>query len=51
MTGFHRIFLMMVFVFVLYKKRKCGDEKQLKLVLGIYGIVALLLEILKQLIW
>lgn len=35
----------------LYNKRKNYSEKQLKIVLGTYGIIALILEILKQLIW
>ena len=35
----------------LYTKRNKYSEKQLKTVLGIYGIVALILEVLKQLIW
>ena len=35
----------------LYKRKKYYSEKQLKIVLGIYGIVALLLELFKQLIW
>jgi len=45
------LFLVMVIVFVLYKKRIHYSEKQLRRVLGIYGITALILEVLKQLIW
>ena len=36
---------------ILFKLRKKYSEKQLKIVLGVYGIVALILEIAKQLIW
>ena len=42
--------LVIVFLVILYK-RKEHHEKELKLVLGTYGIVALALEVLKQLIW
>lgn len=35
----------------LYGLRNRYSEKQLKAVLGIYGIIALILEVLKQLIW
>ena len=35
----------------LYGLRNKYSEKQLKAVLGIYGIIALILEVLKQLIW
>lgn len=45
------IFLVVASLVVLYKKRNCYSEKQLKVVLGIYGIIALLLELAKQLIW
>lgn len=38
-------------IFCLYKIKDKYSDKQLKIVLGIYGIVALILEILKQLIW
>lgn len=50
---FHIMCLIIVLcaLFVLYKNRKSYNEKQLKVVLGIYGIVALILEIGKQLIW
>lgn len=36
---------------ILFKKRKEYNEKQLKTVLGTYGIVALVLEIVKQIMW
>ena len=36
---------------ILFKLRKKYSEKQLKIVLGVYGIVALILEVAKQLIW
>lgn len=36
---------------ILFKVRKKYSEKQLKTVLGIYGIVALVFEVTKQLIW
>ena len=40
-----------IVIFILFKRRKYHSEKQLKIVLSIYGIIALVLEILKQLIW
>lgn len=43
--------LVIVIIIVLYKRRKHFCESQLKTVLGVYGITALILEILKQLIW
>lgn len=45
------IFLVVTSLIFLYKKRKNYSEKQLKTVLGIYGITAFLLELAKQLIW
>ena len=36
---------------ILFKLRKKYSEKQLKIVLGVYGIIALILEVAKQLIW
>ena len=50
---FHIMWLILAWVaiFVLYKRKKYYSDKQLKKVLGIYGIVALILELLKQLIW
>lgn len=43
--------LIIVSIFVLYKLKYKYSEKQLKIVVGTYGIVALILEITKQLIW
>ena len=50
---FHILWLILVviIIFVLYKRKKYYSENQLKKVLGIYGVVALILETLKQLIW
>ena len=45
------IIITILAILVLYKLRNKYNEKQLKLVLGIYGFVALVLEILKQIIW
>ena len=45
------LFFVLVAVIFLYKKKKKNSEKQLKLVLGIYGITAFVLELLKQLSW
>lgn len=45
------IFMVVVMLFLLHKNKKSYSEKQLKIVLGVYGITALILEILKQLIW
>lgn len=45
------IFITIISIFILYKNKKNYSEKQLKYILGIYGIIALILEILKQLIW
>lgn len=45
------IFLTIISIILLYKIKTKYNEKQLKTVLGIYGVVALLLEILKQIIW
>lgn len=36
---------------ILFKIRKKYSNKQLKIVLGVYGIIALIFEIIKQLIW
>lgn len=38
-------------IIILFKIRNKYDEKQLKIVLGIYGIVAFILELIKQIIW
>ena len=50
---FHILWLILVVIaiYVLYKRKKYYSENQLKKVLGIYGVVALILETLKQLIW
>lgn len=45
------LILVIVFIIILYAQRKKYSEKQLKLVLGIYGITAFILELLKQLMW
>lgn len=45
------ICLVIVSIYILYKSRKSNNDKQLKIVLGVYGITALVLEILKQVIW
>lgn len=44
--GFIIITIILLFIF-----RKYFSEKQLKIVLGTYGIIAFLLELIKQLIW
>ena len=50
---FHILWILIVIIFLifLFILRKKHGEKQLKIVLGIYGIVAFILELLKQLIW
>lgn len=45
------LILVLIAVFLLYKRKKYHNEKQLKIVLFAYSIIALILEILKQLIW
>ena len=45
------IFFVIIAFVILYKLKNKYSEKQLKLVLGIYSIIALVLEILKQVIW
>lgn len=45
------IFLMTITIIILFLKRKSYNEKQLKIVIGTYSITALILEVLKQLIW
>ena len=45
------LFFVLVVIMFLYKKKKKNSEKQLKLVLGTYGIIAFVLELLKQVIW
>ncbi|MBQ2873180.1 MAG: YwaF family protein [Bacilli bacterium] len=50
---FHWLWIIVSFIIILilYKKRKKHNEKQLKIVLCTYGVVSLILEVLKQLIW
>lgn len=50
---FHLMWIgfVVVALIILFKLKDKYSEKQLKIVLGIYGIVALILELLKQLIW
>ena len=50
---FHLLWILLSFItiYILYKKRNNHSDKQLKLVLGIYGVIALILEILKQISW
>jgi len=45
------IFAVVILITILYKFRKKYNENQLKSVLAIYGIIAFLLELFKQLIW
>lgn len=45
------IFLSIISILILYKLRNKYNDKQLKIVLGIYGVIALILEIIKQIIW
>ena len=45
------IFLVVITILILFKLRNKYNEKQLKTVLGVYGIIAFVLELLKQLIW
>lgn len=50
---FHIVWILFVIVSVviLFILRKRHNEKQLKIIIGIYGIIAFILELLKQLIW
>jgi len=50
---FHILWITLVIIAIiyLYKIKDKHNDKNLKLVLGFYGIIALILEILKQLIW
>jgi hypothetical protein len=50
---YHIMWLCFIFVaiFILYKNRKSHNEKRLKWMLGTYGIIAFILEVLKELIW
>lgn len=45
------IFLVIISLVFLYLNRKKYNEKQLKIVLGTYGIIALILELTKQIMW
>lgn len=45
------IFLTLASIIVLFLLRKKHNDKNLKWVLGIYGIITFILELLKQLIW
>jgi len=45
------ISLTIISILILYLLRKKYNEKQLKIVLGTYGIIALILEVTKQIIW
>lgn len=50
---FHLLWIGLVIIalIILYKIKNKYNDKQLKTVLGIYGIVAFTLELIKQLIW
>lgn len=50
---FHIMWILfaVITLFLLYKRKNKYSEKQLKTVLGVYSIIALILETLKQLIW
>jgi len=50
---FHLMWIVLVVIslLVLFLLRKKYNNKQLKLVLGVYGIVALVLEVTKQIMW
>ena len=50
---FHIMWLVLSFItiFILYKFKNKYNEKQLKTVLGIYGIIVFILELLKQISW
>ncbi len=43
--------LVIISIIFLWIKRKNQNEKKLKIILGVYGIIALLLEVIKQIIW
>ena len=48
---FMGIGLIVISLLILYKLRNNYNEKQLKIVLAIYGIIAFILELTKQIIW
>jgi len=50
---FHWLWIILVIISLifLYLNKKKYNEKQLKMVLGTYGIIALILELTKQIIW
>ena len=43
--------IMILFIIILFRLRHNHSDKQLKIILGVYGITALILELLKQLSW
>ena len=45
------LILSLIVITILYNKENKYSERKLKLVLGVYSIIALIFEILKQLIW
>ena len=45
------IFFVVISIITLFTLRKKYDDKQPKTVLGIYGIIALILEVTKQIMW
>ena len=45
------VFLVIASLVILFSLRKKYNNKQLTIVLGVYGIVALILELTKQIIW
>ena len=50
---FHIMWILLVIIslVILFNLRKKYSNKQLKIILGIYGIIALILELTKQIIW
>lgn len=45
------LFITIIILICLFCIRKRNSEKQLKVILGVYGITAFILELLKQIIW
>lgn len=43
--------IMLSIIVILFIIRKKHNEKNLKIILGVYGVIAFILELLKQLIW